>query len=382
MTATIKKLLPLLVFLVFCGGVAVGVFYKTKTAPPETKAFQRKDPEVTVITLKEEVVPVEEEFPGRVVATRIAEVRPQVGGLILKRLFQEGSNVTEGTPLYQIDARTFQTNLERAQADLEKAKTNHKLLQTKNDRYAELIKADGISQQEFDDVKASLLVSEANIKVAEASLADAKVMLEYTKITAPISGRISKSFVNEGSLVTPNQMSALATITQFDQVYVDINQSTSDFFRLREKITNNNDIVAKLFLDGKDDAYEENGVLQFSEVLVERSTGSLQLRVVFDNKKLELLPGLFVKIRLQLGEQKTILVPQRATTRNPDGQLLVWVVDENDTAKQVVVDSKRTYGDKWLATGGVKSGDRIVYKGYQRLTSQNVKVKPLTESGE
>lgn len=380
----ISKMLPIIVFFVFCSGVALGLFYKTKTTPVEdkSKGFNKGDPEVSVIVLKKETIAIEEEFPGRVVANRIAEIRPQVGGIILKRLFTEGNDVTEGQVLYKIDPAIFQVNFEKAKADLEKATTNLNLIQAKSSRYEQLIKVEGISKQEYDDIQANLAVSKADLKIAEAALANAKLTLSYTDIIAPISGRIGKSIVNEGSLVTPNQTSALAIITQLDQVYVDISQSSADFIRLREQISKNEKIAVRLFLNGEEKPYKLDGQLQFSGVIVEQSTGALQLRAVFPNPGHELLPGLFVKVRLQLGVQESILIPQRATSRNPDGELTVWMVNKEDSASQIVVKSDKTKGAKWVITAGVAPGDRIIYKGFQKLTKQGTKVKTKVEGGE
>lgn len=379
-----KKLIPIIVFLAFCAGLALGVYYKTKTTPVDgkSKPFVKGPPEVSVIVLKTETTIIEEEFPGRIVANRIAEIRPQVGGIILKRLFKEGSDVVEGQILYQIEPSSFQSAYDRVKAEVEKATSNLNLIQTKSLRYAELMKIDGISKQEFDDINASLAASKADLKIVEAALINAKINLDYTKIVAPISGRIGKSIVNEGSLVTPNQISALSIITQFDQVYVDISQSSADYHRLREQISKSEKIPVRLFLNGGDTPYKQEGELQYSGVMVEQSTGALQLRAVFANENHDLLPGLFVKVRLKLGSQEAILIPQRATSRNPDGQLTVWVVDKEDSAKQIIVKSNKALGDKWVVTSGVKPGDCIIYKGFHKLTSQGVKVKAKVEGGE
>ena len=373
-----SKLIPIIVLLAFCGGIALGYVYKSKSVPIDAKAMfpNKGPPEVSVIQLKKETTLIEEEFPGRIIANRIVEIRPQVGGIILKRLFKEGSDVLEGQELYQIDPSPFQLTLDRAKADLEKAITSLNLIQTKSLRNEGLMKIDGISKQEYDEVQASLAVSKSELKIAEAALANAKITLNYTKIVAPIAGRIGKTNVNEGSLVTPNQSASLATITQFDQVYVDISQSSADYIRLREQMSKSEKIAVRLFLQGSLTPYHQEGELQFSGVMVDPSTGSLQLRSVFANAEHELLPGLFVKVRLKLGTQEAILIPQRATGRNPDGELTVWVVNNEDSVRQVVVKSSKTIGDKWLITEGVKEGDKIVYKGFQKISpGSKVKVK-------
>lgn len=379
----ISKLLPIIILISFCGGIALGYFYKAKSPSIEAKSKgpAKGPPEVSVIKLKTESVLIEEEFPGRIVANRIAEIRPQIGGIIQKRLFEEGSDVVAGQVLYEIDPASFQAAFERAKADLEKVTTNLNLIQTKSQRYEELIKINGISKQEHDDVVASLAVAKADIKIAEAVLANTKITLNYTKIVAPISGRIGKSIVNEGSLVTTGQSTALAIITQFDKVYVDISQSSADYLRLKDQLVKNEKTIVRLFLDGSDKVYKQEGELQFSEVIVDQSTSAIQLRAIFSNPEYDLLPGSFVKVRLVLGSEEGILIPQRATNRNPDGDLTIWVVNESDEVRQVSIKSSKTIRDNWLVTSGINSGDRIVYKGFQKI-SQGNKIKVKLEGKE
>jgi len=366
----VKAIVPIIVFFALCVGVGLGYYYSNKVSEKETKSgggVKRGPPEVIVIKLKKESVTIEEEFPGRVAANRVAEIRPQVGGIIIKRLFEEGSDVEAGQQLYQIEASTYQIAFDKANADLQKASTLLKLMEAKSLRYSELIKVDGISKQEFDDIQTSLALSKADLKIAEVALSNAKIILDYTKILAPISGRIGKSFVNEGSLVTPGQSMALAVITQFDQVYVDISQSVADYNRLRDQLSRSNTIKATLFQNDDQIPYEHEGELQFSGILVEKSTGSVSLRVVFPNKEYKLLPGLFAKVKLKLGSQEGFLIPQRACNRNPDGELFIWKYDEVDTVRQMVINPVKTNGSNWLVNDGVKDGDRIVYKGFQKI---------------
>lgn len=364
-----KAIVPVIVFFAFCIGIGLGYYYNIKVYEKVTKggAGKKGTPEVVLIKLKKEAVTIEEEFPGRVVANRVAEIRPQVGGIITKRLFEEGSDVEAGQLLYQIEASTYQAAFDKANADLQKAVTQLKLVETKNLRYSELIKVDGISKQEFDDMQTSLALGKADLKIAEVALSNAKIILDYTKILAPISGRISKSFVNEGSLVTSGQSLALAVITQFDQVYVDISQSITDYQRLREQLNQENSIKARLYFQEGHAPYAHEGELQFSGIMVEKTTGSISLRVIFPNKEFQLLPGLFAKVKLKLSSQEGFLIPQRACNRNQDGELFVWKYDEKDTVRQVVINPTKTIGSNWLVNGGINEGDRIVYKGFQKI---------------
>jgi membrane fusion protein (multidrug efflux system) len=365
----VKAIVPIIVFFAFCVGIGFGYYYNIKVSEKETKggASKKGTPEVILIKINKENVTIEEEFPGRVVANRVAEIRPQVGGIITKRLFEEGSDVEAGQQLYQIESATYQATFDKANADLQKATTQLKLMEIKNLRYGELIKVDGISKQEFDDMQTSLALSKADLKIAEVALSNAKIILEYTKIIAPISGRISKSFVNEGSLVTPSQSLALAVITQFDQVYVDISQSITDYQRLREKLDQKNSIKATLYFGEGQVPYSHEGELQFSGIMVEKSTGSISLRVIFPNKELQLLPGLFAKVKLKLSTQEGFLIPQRACNRNQDGELFVWKYDEKEAVRQVVINPIKTIGNNWLISRGLNEGDRIVYKGFQKI---------------
>ncbi|MDR3438891.1 efflux RND transporter periplasmic adaptor subunit [Telmatospirillum sp.] len=331
--------------------------------------------EVTAITLEPQHVALSTELPGRTVAYRVADVRPQVSGIIQKRLFQEGSEVKAGQQLYQIDPASYQATLASAKADLAKAKANLKSVEAKAARYADLVQIDAVSKQDYDDVVATLDQDKAQILVAEAEVQTASINLEYTRVIAPITGRIGKSTVTEGALVTASQTSSMATITQLDPIFVDVNQSSSDLIRLREAVAAGqiktggaNQAPVTLMLDGAAKGYAYPGKLQFSEVTVDQSTGAVQLRAVFPNPNHDLFPGLFVRARIeQGGKDQAILVPQRSLVRNPNGSAFVWLVGTDNKVLQRQVEVGQAIGDAWLVDKGLEPGDKVVTDGLQKI---------------
>jgi len=331
--------------------------------------------EVTVLTLTPKSVPLVTELPGRTSAYRVAEIRPQVSGIVQKRLFEEGGQVKAGQQLYQIDPATYQAALQSAQADLVKARASLKSVEAKAERYADLVKINAVSKQEYDDIVASLDQAKAAILVAQAQVDTARINVGYTKVYAPIDGVIGKSSVTEGALVTANQTGALATITQLDPIYVDVSQSSSDLMRLRQSIAAGqvqkgqaDQAPVTLTLDGTTQAYGHTGQLKFSDVTVDPSTGAVQIRAVFPNPDKLLYPGLFVRARVEQGARDgAVLVPQRALVRNADGSAAVWVVGaDNKVAPRPVV-TKQVVGDSWLIDQGLAGGDRIVVEGLQKI---------------
>ena len=335
--------------------------------------------EVGVVTIRPQAVTFTKDLPGRSSAVRVAEIRPQVSGIITKRLFEEGSDVTEGQQLYQIDPAPYQAALESAQADLLKAQANIKSVKAKEARYAELVKIGGISQQEFDDVRANLAQNRADVAIAEAALTTARINLDYTKVFSPIAGRIGQSLVTEGALVTANQAAALATVQQIDKIYVDVTQSSEELMRLRRQFAESGgDAVrptARLLIDGK--VFGEPGELQFSDVTVNPTTGTVLLRILFDNPDNAILPGLFVHARLaQSQDDAAILVSQKAVTRNADGSTTVWVVGPDNKAAIRPVVVTDTHGDQWRVAEGLQDGDRVVIEGTQKIGPGSV-VNPV-----
>jgi membrane fusion protein (multidrug efflux system) len=329
-------------------------------------------PEVSVVTVQLQRVALSTELPGRVSASRTAEVRPQVGGIIQERLFTEGSDVKAGAVLYQIDPASYQAAYDGATAALAKAEANVAPLRLKAERFKELLESEAVSKQDYDDASAAQKLAEAEINLAKAALETAHINLAYTKVTAPISGRIGRSAVTDGALVTASQPVPLATIQQLDPVYVDVTQSSSEVLRLRRALesgqlsSNGGQAKVQLLLDDGSQ-YPEPGTLKFSEAFVDPGTGSVTLRTLFPNPKLLLLPGLFVRSVLEEGiKEQGILVPQRGVTRNPAGQAMVMVVGAEEKVEARVIKADRTVGDDWLVQDGLQAGDRVILEGTQK----------------
>jgi membrane fusion protein (multidrug efflux system) len=352
--------------------LGLGYFLFTeKGQVPPAQAQQQAPPlvEVIVHTIKQEAVIFTKDFSGRTSAFQIAEIRPQVSGIVLDRLFTEGSAVIKGQQLYQIDPATYQAAHDSALAGLVQAQADLKAVEPKVERYARLVKLGGVSHQAYDDVVAALAQANAAVTVARANVATAKINLAYTRVFAPISGRIGRSSVTKGALVTAGQATALATIQNLTQIYVDVNQSARNMMKLRRQMTaQTQNPEAMLFIDGETDAYAGKGKILFSDVTVDEGTGMVQLRILFPNPEDELLPGLFVKARVEQSRQPdAITVPQQSVVRNADGSIVVWVVDETGTVNTRPIMVSRVIGDKWLVTSGLKPGDRVVVAGLQKI---------------
>lgn len=329
-------------------------------------------PEVSVVTVKSQRVVLTTELPGRVAASLTAEVRPQVGGILRDRLFTEGADVKAGELLYQIDPLSYQAAHDGARAALAKAEANLLPLQLKAKRYQELVRSEAVSQQDVDDATAAQKLAEAEIEAAKAAVETARINLAYTQVTAPISGRIGRSAVTIGALVTASQALPLATIQQLDPVFVDVTQSSNEMLRLRKELesgqldTTGGQAKVQLLLDDGN-RYPEPGRLKFSEAFVDASTGSVTLRTLFPNAQLLLLPGMFVRTVLEEGvKEQAILVPQRGVTRNPAGKAMVMVVGADDKVEPRVIQVDRTVGDQWLVTDGLAVGDRVILEGLQK----------------
>lgn len=362
----VVSLAVLAVFALAAGGCDDGKKASaTPAAPPP--------PEVSVLTVAPRNVAVTIDLPGRTVAYRVAEVRPQVGGIIQKRLFQEGAEVKAGQQLYQIDPASYQAALASAQADLAKSRASLKSVEAKAARYAELVRINAVSRQEYDDAVASLDQAKAQILVSAAAVQTAQINLAYTKVYAPISGRIGRSSITEGALVTASQSTSLATITQLDPIYVDVSQSSSDLIRMRREASRGQQRAVEaapvsLLLDGTSQTYEQPGRLQFSEVTVDQTTGAVQIRAMFPNPRHELYPGLFVRARVEQGvREQVLLVPQRALVRNADGTTSVWVVGADSKVAPRPVKVGPAIGEDWLIEDGLASGDVVVTEGLQKI---------------
>lgn len=347
-------------------------------------------PQVSVVTLQSQKVTLTTQLPGRTSAYRVAEIRPQVSGLIQKRLFTEGALVKAGDVLYQIDPAPFQAALDNARAALGRAEANLPSVRARAERFQELLADKAVSQQDYDDASGALKQAEADVASWQAQVESARINLGYTRITAPISGRIGKSNVTEGAIVTAYQPMALATIQQLDPVYVDVPQSSSDFLRLRHRLEQGGlkhggkeqNKVGMLLEDGR--PYPRQGVLKFRDVTVDPSTGSMTLRMVFPNPDGVLLPGMFVRATVEEGAlDEAILVPQQGVLRNPKGEPYAFVVDNEGKVGMRTLTLEREIGDQWLVTTGLAAGDRVIVEGVQVLqrlrpgTQVTVKAEPF-----
>jgi len=357
--------------LVFITGALIAGISLAGCSKSTPKPAPAGPPEVGIIVVKPERVALTTELSGRISPQFIAEVRPQVGGIIKKRLFTEGSDVRAGQVLYQIDPATYQAAFASAKAAEARAEANLIPARLKEERYKELVKIKAVSRQDYDDAFAAFKQVEADVAFAKAAVETARINLAYTKVTAPISGRIGRSTATPGALVTANQPTALATIQQLDSMYVDVTQSTAELLKLKQNLANgtmkkSGSAKVKLLLeDGS--PYPLPGTLKFSEVTVDQSTGSVTLRAVFPNPKQTLLPGMFVRAILEEGiNENAILVPQRGVSRTPKGDALVMVVGAEDKVEPRPIKVVRTVGENWLVSEGIKAGDRVILEGLQK----------------
>ena len=361
-----KKILVFITVTLIAGLPLTGC-NKPKAASPK----QSGPPEVGIVVMKPERVSLTTELSGRTAPQFIAEVRPQVGGIIQKRLFTEGSYVKAGQILYQIDPASYQAAYASAKASQSRAEATLVSLRLTEERYRDLVKIKAVSQQDYDNASAALQPAAAELAIAKSAVETARINLAYTKISAPISGRIGRSTVTDGALVTASQPTALATIQQLDFMYVDVTQSAAELLKLKQNLAKgvlkkSGSAQVKLLLeDGS--KYPLTGTLEFAEVTVDRSTGSITLRAIFPNPKQTLLPGMFVRAVVEDGvSEQALLVPQRGVTRNPDGNAVALVVGAEEKVEPRVIKVERTVGDNWLVSEGLKAGDRVILEGIQR----------------
>jgi membrane fusion protein (multidrug efflux system) len=362
---TEKRILPGLL-LASIGLLASGCAKHAAPAPPK--------PAVTVVDLHARPVSLTTELPGRVSAYRIAEVRPQVNGVILKRLFKEGDLVAAGQQLYQIDPAAYEATLASARASLAHARASVTAAKLTAERYQALSEARAVSRQDYDNAVATLLQDEADVASGEAAVRAAEINLAYTKVYSPISGRTGRSSVTEGALVTANQATTLLSVTQLDPVYVDLTQPSTTIVRLKRELAagqirrvDGNQAPAQLLLeDGSH--YERSGTLEFSEVTVDQGTGSVTLRAIFPNPQDVLLPGMFVRATIEEGVREgAILAPQQGITHAPNGSATALVVGADDKVEKRSVELDRAIGDRWVVTKGLAAGDRLIVGGLQSV---------------
>ncbi|MCY0772818.1 efflux RND transporter periplasmic adaptor subunit [Enterobacter cloacae complex sp. 2022EL-00788] len=334
----------------------------------ENPQQHRQAPQVSVHIVKSAPLAVTTELPGRTDAFRVAEVRPQVSGIILHRNFTEGSDVKAGESLYQIDPATYQAAYDSAKGELVKAQAAANIAHLTVKRYVPLVGTQYVSKQEYDRAVATARQADASVVAAKAGVESARINLAYTKVSSPISGRIGKSSVTEGALVTNGQSTALATVQQLDPIYVDVTQSSSDFMRLKQTNLQKGDASSVELLMENGQPYPLKGTLQFSDVTVDESTGSITLRAIFPNPQHMVLPGMFVRARIDEGTQpNAILVPQQGVTRTPRGDATVLVVNDKNQVESRTIVAPQAIGDRWLVTEGLKNGDRVITSGLQKV---------------
>lgn len=330
---------------------------------------QSQAPQVSVHVVHSEPLSVTTELPGRTSAFRVAEVRPQVSGIILKRNFVEGSDIKAGESLYQIDPATYQAAWNSAKGDEAKAEAAAAIAHLTVKRYVPLLGTKYISQQEYDQAVATARQADADVVAAKAAVENARINLAYTKVTSPIDGRIGKSSVTEGALVTNGQADAMATVQQLDPIYVDVTESSNDFMRLKqESLQRGDDSKSVQLIMENGQPYSLKGSLQFSDVTVDESTGSITLRAVFPNPQHTLLPGMFVRARIDEGvNPQAILVPQQGVTRTPRGDATVLIVNAQNQVENREVTAAQAIGNKWLITSGLQNGDKVIVSGLQKV---------------
>jgi membrane fusion protein (multidrug efflux system) len=330
--------------------------------------------EVGVMTIAMAPVTLTRDLPGRTSAFRVAEVRARVSGIVLKRLFTEGTDVSEGQVLYEIDPAPYQAALNNALGTLARAEANLQSAQLKAQRYKQLVDARAISKQDYDDAIANQRSYEADVLSGQAQVQTARINLSYTKVVSPVAGRIGISQVTEGAYVQDSAATLLATVQQLDHIYVDVTQASSDLLRLKRDIESGKlkadeagQARVKLILDDES-VYAEEGKLQVSDITVNSATNSVTVRAIFPNPKGELLPGLFVRARLEEGsDPNAILVPQSLVTHNTKGEPTTLVVGANNTVEVRVIKTSRSVGNQWLVSDGLKPGDQVIVNNLQKI---------------
>jgi len=358
---------------ILCGvALAFAVFLSACGAKKPAGPDPNAPAPVGVIAVRAEPVNLTMELTGRTSASLVSEVRPQVNGVIKARLFQEGSIVRAGQPLYQIDPAPYRAALDSATAALGQAQAQAAAAKLKADRYKDLVAINAVSKQDNDDAQSASQSAAANVQAQRAAVQQARINLDYTRVASPISGQISRSSVTPGALVTANQVEPLATVQNLETIYVDVTQSAADLLKLRQAMASGtlgapSSAQVRLVLeDGS--VYPIPGRLAFSDITVDQGTGSIGLRAIFPNPNGALLPGLYVRARLEQGvATSAILVPQAAVSRDPKGAATVYVVDAAGKAQLRPIAVSRTIKDKWLVTGGLKPGERVIVEGLQKV---------------
>ena len=361
----------------------VGCSKDPKGAEQAAAAQQMPPTEVGVIVAQPQSVEQTVELSGRTSAYQISDVRPQTSGVVLKRLFAEGSYVREGQPLYEIDSSTNRANLDSAKASLVRQQANLNALQIKANRYSQLVGINAVSKQEYDDIKAQVQLAQADIAASQAAVKNAQISLGYSTVRSPISGQSGRSSVTAGALVTASQENPLVTIQQLDPIYVDINQSSAELLRLRQQLSqgtidrSNNTKVRLKLEDGS--FYNVEGNLAFSDASVNPDTGTVTLRAVFSNPNHLLLPGMFTNAQIVQGViPNAILVPQVAITRTPTGQATAMIVNAKGIVEVRPIETAGIQGKDWIVTKGLQAGEKVIVDGVAKVKpEQQVVAKPF-----
>ncbi len=347
---------------------------RTPSGPPPAAPGPPGPMEVGVITVATMPVTLTQDLPGRISAFRVAEVRARVSGIVLKRLFKEGSDVKEGQVLYEIDPAQYEAAHDSALGTLAKAEAGLNSAQLKLNRMKSLIDSHAVSKQDYDEASGSQRVNQAEVLLGQAAVKTAKINLDYTKVIAPITGRIGLSQVTEGAYVRTDQATLLSTVQQIDRVYVDVNQPSSDLLRLKAALASGRlkadasgqPRVKLVYENGE--IYPEEGTLEVSDVTVNTLTNSVTVRAVFPNPRNDLLPGMFVRARLEEGTTPdAILVPQLAVTRNSKGEPTAMVIGAESKVELRVLETPRAVGSQWLVTSGLKAGDQLIINNLQKI---------------
>lgn len=360
----------------------VGCSKSTSDQSAAAASKQAPTPEVGVITAQSQSIEQSIELSGRTTAYQIAEIRPQTSGIILRRLFTEGSYVQQGQALYELDSRSNRATVDSAKANLMQQKANLNALETKLRRYQQLLASNAIAKQDFDDLNGQVNVAKAQVTASQAQVNNSEIDLGYSTIRAPISGQSSQSNVTVGALVTASQSTALTTIRQLDPIYVDINQSSTELLRLRQKLSqgtidrSNNTKVKLKLEDGS--YYQTQGNLAFSDASVNEQTGSVTLRAVFPNPKNLLLPGMYAQAEITQGViPNAFLIPQIAVSRLPSGQAAVLVVNAKGVVESHIVETNGTQGQNWIITKGLSNNEQVIVDGVAKVKAgMEVKTKP------
>jgi len=321
---------------------------------------------VSAISLETTKIQLTQRLPGRSVAYKVSEIRPQVTGIITKRLFTEGSMVEQGQQLYQIDPAPYRAVYNKVKADLLRADANLASVSAKESRYRESLKVSVVSEQDYDDAKAALLDAKASVAIAQAAIESAEIDLNYTKVYSPISGQIGKSSYTEGALVTANQSDDLATVTQLDPIYVDMQEARKKVISMRDKSKNTDKVMVSLNL-GDGYIYEHQGQFQFSDVTVSPTTSSVELRAIFPNPDQLIFPGLFVRATLLLDTVDALIIPQKAGILCSGGTMRAWIIDDQNSAQLVPIVATERFENNWIVSEGLKVGDTVIVEGFQKL---------------